>query len=85
MRNSIFSIANSLPKLGSLVADRFGANFIYTTKRARTVELEACLCVKNRRLSRFGPDVFLLDKTETTDKVRLNCPYFEINLQVLTQ
>jgi hypothetical protein len=79
MRISIFSIANSLPKLGSLVADRFGANFIYTTKRARTVELEACLCVKNRRLSRFDPDVFLLDKTETTDKVRLNCPYFYIS------
>jgi hypothetical protein len=28
------------------------------------------------RLGRFAPNVFLLDKTETTDKVRLNCPNF---------
>src|ERR1700687_920181 len=76
MRISIFSIANSLPKLGSCGADRPCSDFVHTTKRTNTVKLEACVGMKTRRHGRFVPAVFLLDKTETTDKVRLNCANF---------
>ena len=72
MRISIFSIANSLPKLGSDGADRPCSDFVHTTKRTNTVKLG----MKTWRHGRFVPAVFLLDKTETTDKVRLNRPDF---------
>ena len=75
-RISIFSIANSLPKLGSFVADRYNVDLITLTKRVPAVKVEVVFAGKRRRLGRFVSDVFLLDKTETTDKVRLNCPNF---------
>ena len=54
-------------------------DFASHTKRGHTVRLGSGPWTKTPRQSRFVPDVFLLDKTETTDKVRLNCPNYEIS------